>query len=625
MLPEIKIIARSALQFLMALLPAIPAAVHAQVSPGDTTYLQTFDSLSAFMPDGWSVDTGATATYPGYDVATSFFYKTPAANTAWSNTTGHFKNVASGTPYSSYAGGGNAASQVAQANRALGIRQTAATDARTAFVFRIPNTIGLTQFRLSFSLQSLDSTAGRTSTWQVDYGTGAMPSSFVTVTATGNTTTGGHHFSKENIQVDFANALDNKAGPVWIRIASLSATTGSGSRATTAIDDYHLTWDNAGAVSYIPVLSKTPEGPGIAPSLHELQLKLGRSVQPGSGQISLYQEGNPTPAMFDVTGSEVVINDSTVTIANVTLQNNKTYHVLFPAGCFTDSISGLSNLAVTDTAWWTFATADTLPPQPVQMLDETFSTCSDTRLGSFIQYNIKGAQAWHCTTDGHNDNNSVSINGGTAAGSSELNEDWLISADALDFSAMTSPVLSFWQKRAFEGNTTRSVRISITYHPGMSPAEASWKTLPAGLDALPEEDAWTQVGDIGLNAYKNTPFYLAFTYTCGSNGAYELSYDDIKVTEQPLRLQSPEKTPLQAAVLGTPATGLISLGLQLETGSRLTIVVYNLDGQVICKRNMQGRQGYNTIAVGDRYFAPGLYFIKIAAGSSMLTLKAAVP
>ncbi|MBV9960876.1 MAG: hypothetical protein JO072_01400, partial [Parafilimonas sp.] len=44
------------------------------------------------------------------------------------------------------------------------------------------------------------------------------------------------------VTVNFGNALDNQNSKVWIRITTLSATTGSGSRASTGIDDVQITW-----------------------------------------------------------------------------------------------------------------------------------------------------------------------------------------------------------------------------------------------------------------------------------------------------------------------------------------------------------------------------------------------
>ncbi|MBL7746090.1 MAG: hypothetical protein JNM19_01575, partial [Chitinophagaceae bacterium] len=138
----------------------------------------------------------------------------------------------------------------ASVNRALGVRQTgtagAGGDPGAAFAFLLPNTTGKTNLQLEFRLQSLDApaTAGRTTTWKVDYGFGAAPTAFTTVTtspATLTTTLG--TFANNVVTVNFGSTLNNINQPVWIRIVTLSGTSGGGSRPSTAIDDVKFTWN----------------------------------------------------------------------------------------------------------------------------------------------------------------------------------------------------------------------------------------------------------------------------------------------------------------------------------------------------------------------------------------------
>ena len=145
-------------------------------------------------------------------------------------------------------------------NRALGVRQVSPTNAShpdldpgAAFCVQLANTTGLMGFDLTFKLQSLDTSSPRISTWKVDYGFGASPSSF-TAASTGASvmTTGGKTFSNNTVNVDFGSALDNQSGPVWIRVVALSGSTGSGNRPSSAIDDFNLTWTSTTGVSNVP-------------------------------------------------------------------------------------------------------------------------------------------------------------------------------------------------------------------------------------------------------------------------------------------------------------------------------------------------------------------------------------
>lgn len=222
----------------------------AQVTLNVSPYQENFNNLSNGLPAGFSVRNTASATTVGTEPA---FTATPGTTTAWSNTTVGFKNFAS-------AAAGAATSSTAQntvSDRALGLRQTSAAgyDPGAAFVFQVSNTQGKSAFKLSFDLQSLDASSPRSTTWQVQYATGATPSSFTNIAAGGTLTTGGSTFSNNAINVDFGNALDNKTEPVWIRIVNLSASTGSGNRASTAIDNFSLSFSSA---STTPVIGVNP-------------------------------------------------------------------------------------------------------------------------------------------------------------------------------------------------------------------------------------------------------------------------------------------------------------------------------------------------------------------------------
>ena len=141
----------------------------------------------------------------------------------------------------------DAAVQGAHPNRALGVRQTSATgyDPGAAYILLLENTTGKSNFQLSFLLQSLDATpGGRTTAWSVDYGIGDTPTSFTTVTTSPSTlTTNLGTFGSTPVTINFGNSLNNLSQKVWIRIVTLAATTGSGNRPSTAIDDLQISWN----------------------------------------------------------------------------------------------------------------------------------------------------------------------------------------------------------------------------------------------------------------------------------------------------------------------------------------------------------------------------------------------
>lgn len=220
-------------------------ASKAQVSLGSSPYTENFNSLeSSGVPSGFSIRTGSTATNSGTNgtLLTGKF--------AWNNTSSGFKNVASATGLTATS---TITEQDASTNRALAVRQTGSLgDPGAAFVFQVANTTAKSNFQLSFLFQSLDNTSPRLTTWIVDYATGATPTSFTALTTSPVTLTAGNStFSSTIVTVNFGTALDNISDVVWIRVTALTASTGTGNRATTAIDDWSLSWSGVASVSNI--------------------------------------------------------------------------------------------------------------------------------------------------------------------------------------------------------------------------------------------------------------------------------------------------------------------------------------------------------------------------------------
>jgi hypothetical protein len=203
------------------------------------------------------------------------------------------------------------------------------------------------------------------------------------------------------------------------------------------------------------------------------------------------------------------------------------------------------------------------------------------------------------------------MNGGSAAGISEPNEDWLISAAPFDFSGLANPMLSFWQKRKFEGNVTRTVKISTDYSSGLNPDSATWTTLQVpDLNTSPSLDNWTIVSNINLTAYRTAPFYLAFTYTCGSDGAYELTYDDINVSSE-LGIFTPSKGNIDIKVLGDATSKQMILGINVLKNTDLKIQLFDGNGRKVYDKAIKAYPGTKTYSLNDVSLYPGLCIIKV--------------
>jgi hypothetical protein len=199
-----------------------------------------FNNLSSGLPDGVTIRTGAKNNVLGNAITFN------NAKGQWSNSTGAFKNYASATGLINTS---DNSIQDASNNRALGVRQvgTSSTfpdsDPGAAFVFAIANTTGKSSLEMSFKLQSLDVTAARATAWIIDYGLGENPTAFIPITNfTGTLATGNSIFVSNQIDVKLPDAISNQSQKVWIRIVTLTATTGTGSRPSSAIDDVKFIW-----------------------------------------------------------------------------------------------------------------------------------------------------------------------------------------------------------------------------------------------------------------------------------------------------------------------------------------------------------------------------------------------
>ena len=218
---------------------------YGQITLNSSPFIEDFNSIASGLPTGVTVKSSATATTFGADATLN-----PNAS-AWNVASSGFRNSASATGLTATA---DIAAQAAVSNRALAVRQTGSFgDPGASFVFQIANTNNRTAFNLNFKLQSLDNASPRNAIWTVEYAFGDAPTSFINSNATGVLTVGGSAFSNNTISVNFGNALDNKA-KVWIRISTLTASTGSGNRPTTAIDDFNLSWTSAGGGRELPDL-----------------------------------------------------------------------------------------------------------------------------------------------------------------------------------------------------------------------------------------------------------------------------------------------------------------------------------------------------------------------------------
>jgi len=208
-------------------------------------YTINFNSLATGLPNG--VRVGTTSTGSTNDTAATFV----TTATAWSATGLNWKNYASAI---SLTQGATSVEQDGSPNRALGIRQTstvgAGGDPGASVSFILANTSGKSNLQMQFSLQSLDPSVTRTTTWTLEYALGNNPTTWTAVTTnpatlpiTGTAGSNPTPWGGYTVSAVLPAAVSNQNQLVWIRLVARSATNGSGSRPVTAIDDVRFSWN----------------------------------------------------------------------------------------------------------------------------------------------------------------------------------------------------------------------------------------------------------------------------------------------------------------------------------------------------------------------------------------------
>ena len=475
-------------------------------------YAQNFNRIGTGLPTGITVRTGASATAIGTEAA---FATAPAT---WNSTGGGFKNFASGN-------NDQGVTQNTATDRAVGVRQVAATDPGAGFVFQIANTSGKINFTLDFNLQSLDASSPRITTWRIDYGFGINPSSFIVPTTTGTLTTGGSTFSNNPIHVDFGNALDNQSGVITIRIVTLTGSSGSGNRATSGVDDFTLIWEDPAAKTF------SLDATAISFPLTNI----------GNSNTSSYKIVSQTnldqPIDIVATAPYTVSTDNVTFVSNLSIAAadafNKTIYVKFEpvaAGVYPGTITHTSNGAVSKII---NLSGEAVDPNALTF---NFNTCSVSNIpgSGFLSINISGAQKWKCSQFGRNGTNGVDVNG-FANGTAQTNDAWLISP-ALNLNNIVNlAVLSFYSRGEFTGPKIQ-LYVSTTYDGSSVPNLADWTELNGNFPTPPgtATTAWTFSDNIDLSLYKSAPkVYIAFRYTSSAAlNAARWSVDDIAITDQ---------------------------------------------------------------------------------------------
>ncbi len=577
----------------------------AQYYPVGTSYNQDFDGLANGLPPGWYVYTAATDTGPGNEDTLL------AGTLTWGHSGAGFKNFASANGLAS---GASTADQHGAGDRALGVRQTTATgyNPGAAFVFRMAHTTGLSDFRLSFNLQALTSSS-HVIEWTVDYGLGNTPSVFTAVAATGNLTTGNSTVSNNTVSVDFGSALDHHAGMVWIRIVNLSPSAlGSGSRPSTAIDDFSLSWTGTGAGSDRPeVMKLSPANGAQYISLQTApEITFNRQVQKGiSGNLYITDETAVRCDTIPATDPQVVVSGYTVSITGYTWAPASVYHITFDSAAF--DTAGYKAYGIYDTNVWRFSTAPEV--LTVTSLHETFDeACANNELPpGWARISKKGTQQWSCHTAYGITSYRISAYSG---GKYHENEDWLITP-RIDMQASDRQLWFKQYKR--RAGAEPEVLFSIDYPGYGDPDDAFWTDLQIPMDAA-DTMAWG-LYTADLSSIPAQPFFLAFKYTATATAGYEIRVDSVVIATSQTMV-SDVVSSSDAYITGGVAGKDLHLSFAMYHAGMCRIRMYDVSGRCVYQWAAYTVAGLQKHIISRQDFPAGLYMVRLERGKGSGTV-----
>lgn len=577
-----------------------------------SSYEQHFDTLESGLPEGWDVDTNATATAAGGSAAAGFI-ATPAAATRWGNVSGAFKNVASANGFASFAGA-TSSLQLAAKDRALGLKQTGSFgDPGAAFVFKINNTFRLSDFKLKFKIQSLDSAAGsRVTTWKVQYGTG--DTLHFTTLGTGMLT-GGNTYTNTLVSNHFGAALDDQRFPVWIRIVTATASTGAGTRTATAIDDVELSWTGEADSLPRPVVTALSPANGATevPLGSLLRIRFNRHVNADTGAyFRLSDETDHTQQVLNA--ADAAVSGKELILAGARLQPGHRYHVTYDS-TIADT-AGWYTYELNDTGSWRFSVTGSIPVAAAEYFDTSCTAAGST--GWYIA-NTTGTEQWHC--DEYAPGNYAMRIYGYDGITFRDNEDWLISP-MLDLRSAGISGISY---RLFKQGSGAELQLLVSsdYAGSGSPAAATWVPAPLSIVSTAADTGRWVPGMVTADTLKTHPFYLAFKYTATPAAAYDIRVDSFR-TVATTGVNNKVQVPGAFTIVGYPERNAIQLRLSAPVATVYQLQLFNLLGQLLQTRSVRADAGILQLVWDGLDLAPGVYIVKLSNGHGALLQKCLV-
>jgi endonuclease I len=342
-------------------------------------------------------------------------------------------------------------------------------------------------------------------------------------------------------------------GTIWLRWSDLNASSADDG---LAVDDFSITASGGGADVTPPTyttLVPTDNATNVTPTA-PLQINFSENIVKGTGNILIRASSNDAIIQtIDVTSASVTVAGVNATINIAALANSTGYYIEIPAGAFAD-LSANAFAGISGNSTWNFTTSAP-PAAGIIGANYSFADCSTFTADGWSQYSVLGAgQVWGCVAAaGRTGDNGMQMNG--FSGTSQLNEDWLISP-AYNLTAATLPTLKFYSKSQFAGNSL-TLKVSTNYVAGTDPSTATWTDLNGSFPAA-NSNVWTLTDNIDLSTYNTTNVRLAWVYTSTTtvNTSSRWTVDDVSLYTGVVLTpcDEPADQPTNLALTSTPTS-----------------------------------------------------------------------
>src|SRR5690606_16342849 len=140
------------------------------------------------------------------------------------------------------------------------------------------------------------------------------------------------------------------------------------------------------------------------------------------------------------------------------------------------------------------------------------------------------------------------------------------------------------------------------------------------ISSKPASD-WELTDGVDLSIFKDTVFYLAFTYACQTDGAYRLYYDDIRIRQENTGIVGRYAKTIGAKVLGSVSHQRLHLQIIADENMALKVYAYDLQGRVLAANPLKIEKGRTDYFMTLPPLSAGMYFLKLEGGGDALFLR----